>query len=248
MVFGQTNKKEIVMIFQEIVAPTTKELFITELQRKILTGEIKIGDRLPTERELERTTKVSRTIINSALTELARIGFVRIVPRHGVFVGDYIRNGNVDTLISIMNFNGGKLDRKNLDSIMSYRKHNEMECAYLAAKNRSEDDIAILRDLYQQIKESSDVLSVSKLKNEFHHAIYCASGNTIYPLVFNSFTKLAQTFNETIYRNFGCTSATKYLPELIEAIALQDGNMARSIMEKLAALRFEQLNQCYFED
>ena len=40
------------MAFREIVAPTVKELFIQQLEGMILSGELRPGDRLPTEREL----------------------------------------------------------------------------------------------------------------------------------------------------------------------------------------------------
>ena len=225
-----------------------KELFINELIRQILSGECKIGERLPTEREMERKMKVSRTIINSALTELARLGFVEIIPRHGAFVGDFIRNGNIDTLISIMNFNGGKLDRKTFDSFANFRTVNECECAYLAALNRTEEDLVIIRDIYKKILDATDSSVVAQLKIEFHHAIYSATGNTIYPLVFNSFNKLALTFNEVLFRNLGCECAPKYLNDLITAIEQKQPNKARAIMTTLITTRISQLARFYFEE
>ena len=236
------------MELREIVAPTMKELFIKELERQILTGECKIGDRLPTEREMERKMKVSRTIINSGLAELARIGFVEIVPRHGVFVGDFVRNGNTDTLLSIMNFNGGKLDRKTFESLMAYRTHNECECAYLAAQNRTEEDLIIMRNLYKKMVDETDNSVVAQLNIEFHLAIYCATGNTIHPLVFNSFKKLLLAFNEILLRNFSCEIATMYFPELIHAIEQKNPDESRSIMKTLTSKRIVQFNQCYFND
>lgn len=236
------------MELREIIAPTMKELFIKEIERQILSGECKIGDRLPTEREMERKMKVSRTIINSGLAELARNGFVEIMPRHGVFVGDFIRNGNIDTLSSIMNFNGGNLDRKTFESLMAYRRHNECECASLAAQNRTDKDLTIMRDLYHKIANETDRSEVAQLKFEFQHAIYCASGNTIYPLVYNSFKKLSLTFNEIIYRHFGCEVATLYLPELIHAIEQKKSDECRYIMGKLVTTRIDELSQFYFND
>lgn len=236
------------MELKEIIAPTMKELFIKEITRQILSGECKIGERLPTEREMERKMKVSRTIINSALAELARIGFVKIVPRHGVFVEDFIRNGNIDTLISIMNFNGGKLDRKTFDSLNAYRLNTECECADLAARNRTEADLMLLDELYKKIANETDTYVIAQLKVEFHHAMYCATGNTIYPLVFNSFNKLSLTYNEIIFRHLGCEAATMYLPELINAIKEKNSDEARLIMNKLAVRRIVELNRYYFSD
>ncbi len=236
------------MELREIVAPTLKELFIKEIEQKILSGDWKIGQRLPTEREMEKKMKVSRTIINSGLTTLAQNGFVEVVPRKGVFVGDYIRNGYLDTLLSIMNFNGGKLDKKTFDSLMDYRTHNDCECAYLAAQNRTEDDLILMRSLYKKVMETTDILAVSQLKMEFQHAVYCASGNSIYPLVLNSFKKLSLTFNEIVFRHFGYQLAAMYMPELIDAIEKRNPDEARAIMNKLITMRIDELRQWYYKE
>ncbi len=239
------------MELREIVAPTMKELFIKEIERKILSGEWKIGDRLPTEREMERITKVSRTIINSGLAELAQNGFVEIVPRKGVFVGDYIRNGQLNTLLSIMNFNGGKLDKKTFDSLMTYRMHTDCECTYLATQNRTDDDLKLMRTLYEKLLEATDPVNPSEilqLKFEFQQALYCSTGNNIYPLVCNAFKKLSTAFNEIIYRHFGYDLAPLHMAELINSIEERDADKARHIMSELIDTRINELRQVYFKD
>ena len=234
------------MELREIVAPTMKELFIKEIERKVLSGEWEVGERLPTEREMEKKMKVSRTIINSGLNELAQNGFVEIVPRKGVFVGDYMRNGQLNTLISIMNFNGGKLDKKTFDSLMSYRIQNDCECAYLAALNRTDKDLVLLKDLGTKMENAHDFSEISQLKFEFEHAMYCATGNIIYPLICNSFKKLSLVFGEIIFKHPGCQKPSLYMSELICAIERQDALEARSIMHKTITTRIEELGQWYF--
>ena len=45
------------MDFRPIVAPSIRELFIQQLEGAILSGQLKPGDRLPTERELADTLR-----------------------------------------------------------------------------------------------------------------------------------------------------------------------------------------------
>jgi GntR family transcriptional regulator, transcriptional repressor for pyruvate dehydrogenase complex len=236
------------MELKEIVAPTMKTLFIAEIERKILAGEWQIGDRLPSEREMEQRMKVSRTIINSGLTELARKGFVEIIPRQGVFVGDYIRNGHLDVLASIMNFNGGRFNRKTFDSLMEYRLNTECECAYLAALHRTDDDLQQLKELHNKIMQSNDYNLVAILKVEFQHSIYCATGNTIYPLIFNSFKNMILNFNQIIYRHTGTATATYRIQELIDAIEKHEAAKAKSIMHDLVVSRVDELSHWYFKE
>ena len=52
------------MPFQEIVAPSIRELFVQQLTGLILSGELRPGDRLPTERELADEMKISKTVVH----------------------------------------------------------------------------------------------------------------------------------------------------------------------------------------
>lgn len=63
------------MKFERLSAPTLKSLFVSQLQDKILSGEIPIGTALPSERELAAQMKVSRAVVNSGLAELAEEAF-----------------------------------------------------------------------------------------------------------------------------------------------------------------------------
>ena len=67
------------MAFHEIVAPTVKALFIQQIEGMILSGELRPGDRLPTERELADEMKISKTVVHEGLRELHRLGFERCI-------------------------------------------------------------------------------------------------------------------------------------------------------------------------
>lgn len=98
------------MKFGEIVAPSIKELFIQKIEGMILSGALKPGERLPTERELADEMNISKTIVHEGIRELSRLGFLDVVSRKGVTVADYAQNGNLDTLMAIMKYNGGYLN------------------------------------------------------------------------------------------------------------------------------------------
>ena len=109
------------MNFQKLATPSLKELFITELETKILSGELPIGTKLPSERERAASMQVSRAVVNSGISEMEKKGFLVVKPRVGTFVEDYRRNGTLDTLVSIMHFHGGNISRKEVRSILELR-------------------------------------------------------------------------------------------------------------------------------
>lgn len=109
------------MAFEPLYAPSLKELFVQKLQGMILSGELSQGEKLPSERELCQQMGVSRAVINAGITELARRGFLEVLPRQGTFVADYRRNGNMDTLMAIMEYNGSMLGKEEIRSILEVR-------------------------------------------------------------------------------------------------------------------------------
>ena len=64
-----------------------KSACISRLEGLILSGELHIGERLPSEREFAARLEVSRPVLHEALVDLGLKGLVQILPRRGVFVG-----------------------------------------------------------------------------------------------------------------------------------------------------------------
>ena len=86
--------KEIPPTLDPLRVQSLKEACILRLESMILSGELKIGARLPSERDLAARLEISRPVLHEALVDLALKGLVRIVPRHGVFINDY-RTGRI---------------------------------------------------------------------------------------------------------------------------------------------------------
>ena len=113
------------MEFKEIVAPSIRELFVQQVVGMILSGQLRPGDRLPTERELADNMKISKTAVHEGVRELHRLGFLDVTSRRGVSVADYAQTGTVDTLLAIMHYHGGQLDAKTCRSILQVRYYLE---------------------------------------------------------------------------------------------------------------------------
>lgn len=175
------------MEFSKLNAPSLKELFIQELETLILSGRLAIGEKLPSERDLADSMQVSRAVVNSGITELARKGFLIIKPRVGTFVADYRRDGTMDTLMSIMNYNGGILRDAEVRSILELRIALDTLAIQLWLPDASEEDVRLLRSYVEQIKNASPITAASELAFQFQHELAFLSGNTLLPLIFSSF-------------------------------------------------------------
>lgn len=178
------------MEFQKISSPSLRELFVEQLEHSILSGKLKIGEKLPPERQLAEMMQVSRAVVNSGINELEKKGFLIVKPRSGTYVADYRRKGTLDTLMSIMRYNGGRIRNEEIRSIFEVRIALDTLAAQLCIDNISEEEIQTLHDIVEKIRtagEAGDTSSAIRAAFDFQHEFALMSGNTLIPLIFQSF-------------------------------------------------------------
>jgi GntR family transcriptional regulator, transcriptional repressor for pyruvate dehydrogenase complex len=198
------------MEFTKLCSPSLKELFVTQLEHMILSGKLKIGEKLPPERQLAEAMQVSRAVVNGGITELEKKGFLIIKPRVGTFVADYRQNGTLDTLISIMNYNGGRFRDEEIRSILEVRAALGVLAVQLCRTHFSEQDAALLQNRLNEIHNATSNEMAAEAAFGFHHDLALVSGNTLLPLIFQSFKVPVLTLwerfctlygTEALYRN-----------------------------------------------
>ena len=141
------------MDFKKLSPPSMKNLFVKELENMILSGALKVGDKLPPEREIAKTMGISRAVVNSGINEAAAKGFLRIKPRSGTFVEDYRQSGKLETLISIMNFNDGLLRQNEIKSLLELRTVLDILTIRLIVENIPPLEIERLESFVAAIKK-----------------------------------------------------------------------------------------------
>ena len=129
------------MEFSKISSPSLRDLFVEQLEHLILSGKLKIGEKLPPERQLAEMMQVSRAVVNGGLGELERKGFLVVKPRIGTFVADYRRKGTLDTLMAIMKYNGGRLRNEEIRSILEVRIALDTLAAQLCIDRISDEEV-----------------------------------------------------------------------------------------------------------
>ncbi|MDL2294963.1 GntR family transcriptional regulator [Ruminococcaceae bacterium OttesenSCG-928-D13] len=221
------------MEFAKLSAPTLKELFITELESMILSGRLAVGEKLPPERELAESMQVSRAVVNSGIAELARKGFLTVKPRVGVFVGDYRRHGTAETLRAIMTYNGGHLRREEVKSMLETKLVLDRLAAQLAIPkmtNAQQEALRVLLEAIDTARQAGDLQGAVDGAFRFYHELAFISGNTLIPLIYNSFEILVLSLWERYGRKYGPDTVYQGVARLYDAIARRDVDAAlRSI-------------------
>lgn len=175
------------MEFEKLISPSLKELFISNIEAKILSGELPVGQQLPPERQLAQSMGVSRAVVNSGIVELENRDFLDVRPRVGTFVADYRRAGTMETLKSIMTYNRGRLRNEEIRSILEVRDALDKLAVADIIPHVTELDNMLLLEKVEAIRQARDNRQAAEAAFAFQHELAMLSGNTLLPLIFRSF-------------------------------------------------------------
>ena len=153
-------------IYEEVAA---------QLERLILEGALKPGDKLPPERELAERFDVSRSAVREALRSLELKGLVE--PRPGE--GTLVRTPSLDSLLNpLASLLGQKLEL--VGELLEVRTMVEPHLAGRAARNATAEDIAQLDNILKRHEEkvARQELAIEE-DSEFHYTIARASKNSV---------------------------------------------------------------------
>lgn len=180
--------------------PTLKERVVSEITSGVISGKYPIGSRLPAERELAEQLSISRTVVRSALAELASSGVIHQNGRQGCTVADYHTDGRMPIVSAILTCEG-EVSEHILQGYLGARVLIESETARLAALNRSNDDLYRMFTVIRKGHElpEGDLSALARQEFRFHKEVALASGNAFYPILINSHESLALKLLERMY-------------------------------------------------
>ena len=226
---------------EPIQIQSLKEACLARLEQMILSGELGIGERLPSERDFAARLNVSRPVLHQALVDLQAKGLVHILPRRGVFISDYRRDGSLAMLSSLLSYHNGSLDPKFGQSLMDMRLLMETETARLAAQNRTDEQLTEFWELLarEESAANSDPQNLTELDFAFHLSIAVASGNLVYPLLINSFKGVYTGLTGEFFRKYFGTAVLEAVHGfhrlLVAAFEKQDADSAVQTMTDMLA-------------
>ncbi len=221
---------------EPISSPSLKAVFIQRLEELILSGQLPIGEKLPPERVLAQQLGVSRPVVHEGLVELAARGLVTMTPRVGTVVNDYRRQGSLALLSSLVGYGQGALDPALLAGLLDLRRLVESESARLAARERTDDDLAELREIAaaEDRVDGDDVEAVVALDFDFHHRVALASANPMYPMLMKSFEPAAKNLTRQFFARRSVVEIVFGLhKQLLAAVEGRDEEAAAAVMGKL---------------
>jgi GntR family transcriptional repressor for pyruvate dehydrogenase complex len=189
-------------------------------QKKLLTGT-----KLPSELELCQRFAVSRTALREALRRLSARGLIEIKKGSGMYVSEI----KIEDAIKSLNlYYDLKFDSNLIQQIIEVRRIFEPEIARLAAVNRKDPDVKLLRKNIEDLKAcdpDNTQLEVDMI-NRFHMNMSKATSNPIVILTMEPVYNLLPRMRNLIYANIeGEKEYTVALQsKILEAVEAKDAD------------------------
>ena len=215
--------------FAKLTGPSLKEICVQSILNKILSGELKPGDRLPAERELANSMGISRSSVNHGIIELENMGFLTITPRRGTIVNDYRSHPTPQSLAAVMRYGSAEMDQRLFSDLMATRLLIECESARLACSNIYDTTVEKMQKLVDTL--SQEPADPTEALYRFHYLLTAASGNSVYSMIYRGFETVLCTLIRQHYsmRGEDIKESARLHQELLDAIVRKDGDTAAAL-------------------
>lgn len=233
------------MPFRELVSTSLTDQFVKEIEGLILSGELKPGDRLPTERELASTMNVSVAVVNGGVKRLASLGFLHIAPRKGVYVADYYRDGSIATLEEILDYSEENLNADIMDAIIEYRRSVEGKATEYACNHCKDECLKRMQKFIQAFENNNSLNHLAELAYEFHHETGVGCGNIVYALMIATFKRIYIVSYKMMIKANGKDVYLKYFKETLKALQSHDSKRVMELFEESISRWKETLDRDY---
>ncbi len=159
-------------VFEQIVA-------------EVLSGQMRPGEPLPSERKLADVLGVSRPAVREALKRLTAAGLVEVRQGDATTVRDFRRHAGLDLLPRLL-IRSGELDVSVVRSILETRLHNGPKVAELAARRRDPQLAEMLDAALRALADENDPVEQQRCALTFWDHIVDGADSIAFRLMYNT--------------------------------------------------------------
>ncbi|SMC52005.1 FadR/GntR family transcriptional regulator [Primorskyibacter flagellatus] len=184
------------MPFQKVQPEKLSTSVARQIEKLILRGVLRPGERLPPERELSERLGVSRPSLREAAADLQNRGLLASRAGAGIYVADVLGSAFSDALIKLF----ATHDEAVFD-YLSFRRDMEGLAAERAARLASDTDLKVIQSVFDKMQAAHakrDPSDEAGLDADFHLAIIESSHNVI---MLHMMRSMYQLLREGVFYN-----------------------------------------------
>lgn len=206
------------------------------IQEMIESKQLKLGTKLPSERNLAETLGVNRVTLSKAILLLEQKGLVKIKTGDGTYIINVSSSVVTDSIKNYYKYGKGS-DKE----LMILREILEPEIAALASIGSEKDEIIILEDQIRKVKEAFTQKDKEKyiLEDEiFHEKLAEATHNELIAAIIIGLRSVMLPLKKTIIDKILINREYAIHTKVLKAISSRDPSAAKKAMkEDIKAVR-----------
>ena len=220
-------------MFKSVRPDRISQTIVDQIKEAIFQKKIKIGDKLPSERQMMEQFETSRVTVREALKNLENSGILEI--RRGTQGGAFVRDPDVKFVSSFLQdmFSMGNI---RVFDLTEARMAVEPFSVKIATERIKEDS---LEQIKQNIKETKECLKSNNptdarlLTLEYHRLIAQASENPVIFFMVDSIMDIMENNVSTIVISAESIEKTlHYHEDIYEAVMKRNPEKAQALMLK----------------
>jgi GntR family transcriptional repressor for pyruvate dehydrogenase complex len=149
------------------------DIVVRQLRNLISEEGLKVGDSLPTERELCARFDASRNTVREAMRILKAYGLVEVRPK----IGATITDNRMARAFELFSFNTMEVSRKSFADVQAFRDLIEVRSADRIFEELQDKDLAELREINANLADIRDIQEASEVDYAFHVRLISILGN-----------------------------------------------------------------------
>jgi GntR family transcriptional repressor for pyruvate dehydrogenase complex len=205
--------------FRAVRKTRVSEEIIGQVRDLITSGRLKVGDRLPAERELATTLQVGRSTVREAIRAMESLGILEARPGEGTFLVSNPSEQRPDP-VTANAFKSWENQRK----LFEVRMVIEPDLAALAARRASFEQIVNMRNILEEqdalVKRGETGI---KSDTAFHFLLAEAAGNDVLVRIMDSLMSLLhETREATLHTGGRSVRSMKQHRTILRAIEARD--------------------------
>ena len=211
----------------KLQVPRISDAVAASLEKRILEGSLKPGDRLPPERELAAELGVSRPSLREAIQKLASKGMLQSRQGGGTYVTNRLESTFLDPWQEML---GAHPTLR--EDLLEFRRMLEGQAAEWAAERATDEDLTRLTQAFDAMNEAFEADDLDRRSSAditFHQAIGEATHNA---LIGHLSAALLRLMQDNIRFNLGELSG---IPAATSLLRSQHAAIHAAIVERRPA-------------
>jgi GntR family transcriptional regulator, transcriptional repressor for pyruvate dehydrogenase complex len=222
------------------IAPVTRQSVVDavadRLRGEILSGRLRPGTRLPSERELSLALGVNRLTLRASLARLEALGLLTTRHGAGTLVASWRERAGLEMLGTLLRGmkTANRAWHELMRSALEIRRILAAEAIGLASERHTEHDLEDIAACARVLSEHADhPMAFARADLAFMRAICKAARNVGLELLLNTFARWPDEHPELVAILYDdCSRAATMYPSVIDVVKARDGDAARMIARR----------------